>query len=410
MKNRLLVVAIIAALLLAGLSFPSTTEAGAAGFCHVVKPGENVSSIAARYGVTVNAIVQANNLWNPNVIYVGQCLVIPGGGSGGGTTPPSGCTVKHTVKRGEYLKQISAWYGANWRTVAQINGLANPNLIYPGQKLIIPVKCKPKPTPTPKPSKPAKPSAKKPWTGKYWNNRYLSGSPKYTRYYSKISFDWRTKGPGKPIGGQNFSARYTRSKKFDGGLYRFNVLVDDGVRVWLDGVLLIDQWHDSGLVHYSADRQVSAGTHHIKIDYYQNKGGAQLVFWVEGIGSPGAAWKCDFYNNTSLSGNPVATQYYSSLDFDWGLYAPASGVTADYFSARCEGDFWFAGGTFTFTAATDDGIRAWVDNQLILDEWRIQATSYYGVDVGVGEGNHRLKVEYFEHTGKAVLKFRWQGK
>jgi LysM repeat protein len=408
MKSRLLVTVIIAALVLAGLSFPSTTHAGTAGFCHTVRPGESVSSIAARYGTTVHAIVQANNLWNPNLIYVGQCLIIPGAGTAPPPKPGKGCTVKHTVRRGEFLKQISARYGANWRTVAQINGLANPNLIYPGQVLVIPVKCKPKP---PKPTpKPPKPSPQKPWTGKYWNNRYLSGNPSYVRYHSKISFDWRTNGPGKPLKGQNFSARYTRDKPFDAGLYRFNVLVDDGVRVWLDGVPLIDQWHESSLIHYSADRQVSAGTHHLQIDYFQAYGGAQLVFWIERIDGPGGAWTCNFYNNTSLSGNPAATRQYHALDFDWGLNAPTSGVTADYFSARCEGDFWFAGGTFTFTAATDDGMRVWVDDHLILDQWRVQGVSYYAVDAGVGEGNHRLKVEYFENTGRAVLKLRWQGK
>jgi peptidoglycan-N-acetylglucosamine deacetylase len=177
MKNRVLIVLLLTALLVGGMSLPRVAQAGGASggtYCHVVKRGETLSQIAAQYGVSVQALAAANNLSNPNLIYVGQCLVIPG------TQPyPScgPCTVTHVVKYGEYLKQIAAKYGSTWQCIASANGLSNPNLIYPGQHLVVPVKCPGPPPPPPTPKPPAPPPSGT-WTAQYWTNPYLSGNPK----------------------------------------------------------------------------------------------------------------------------------------------------------------------------------------------------------------------------------------
>jgi LysM repeat protein len=397
MKGRLLSIVILVALLLAGLSFTAEAQTCQPVY-HVVKPGQNLTQIAGYYGVSVQSIVRANNLWNPSLIYAGQRLLIPVDCT---PQPPKTCTKIHVVKRGEYLKLIAARYGTTWRAIANLNGLRNPNLIYPGQRLKIPVACpqpptKPTPTPTPK----------GPWTGKYWGNRFFSGSPKYTRYSKTVAFDWGTKGPGGGIGGQNYAVRFTRDRYFDPGLYRFYVKVDDGVRVWIDGVKIIDQWHDSAPTMYTADRQLSAGTHTMQIDYYQNTGGAQITFWPERIDAK-SAWKGEYFNNTGLQGSPAAVGHYNSIDFDWGKKAPASGISADYFSARYTGVFYFIGGSYRFTATSDDGIRVWVDDNLIIDQWHISSARTYTVDVDVGEGDHSLKIQYYEEKGNAVCQLRW---
>jgi LysM repeat protein len=99
---------------------------------HTVRPGETLAIIAAYYNTTWPAIAQANNLSNPNLIYVGQMLIIPatGGPVTGGRT--------YTVQRGDQLRFIAARFGTTWQAIAQANGLNNPNLIYVGQVLIIP--------------------------------------------------------------------------------------------------------------------------------------------------------------------------------------------------------------------------------------------------------------------------------
>jgi LysM repeat protein len=121
--------------LLAGLALPAA--ALAQGQVHVVQRGETLYSIALRYGTSVSALVQANGLANANVIYVGQRLVIPGsGGSSGGGSAGSGGV--HVVQRGETLYSIALRYGTSVAALVQANGLPNANYIYAGQRLTIP--------------------------------------------------------------------------------------------------------------------------------------------------------------------------------------------------------------------------------------------------------------------------------
>jgi LysM repeat protein len=398
MKRHLLVVLTLVAVVFAGFSLPRDVHAACDPVRHVVRPGENLTQIARYYGTTVSAIVQANHLWNPNLIYTGQVLVIP---VSCGTTPPPppGCTTTYVVKRGEYLKVIAIRYGTTVATIVRLNNIRNPNLIYPGQRLKIPVKCA---GPTPQPT----PSATKPWKAQYWNNKLLSGNPKFTQYETVVDHNWGTAGPGNGVAGTTFSARWNRTRYFDAGQYRFNVKVDDGVRVWLDGILIIDEWHDSAPQTYSTVKQVSAGNHSLQIDYYQNQGTAQIKFWTDQLEAQ-AVWKGEFFNNANLDGSVAATRYYDVLDFNWGNKSPVSGITADYFSARFTGEFEFVGGTYHFTATADDGIRIYLDDNLILDQWHETSVRTYGVNVDIAAGTHQLRVEYFENQGAAVCKVKW---
>lgn len=403
MKVRLLSIVILIAVLLAGFSFPKEAEACTPVY-HVVKVGQNLTQIARYYGVSVQAISRANNLWNPNLIYTGQHLLIPGRCQQPPPPSTSSCTTIHVVKRGEYLKVIAARYGTSVTAIVRLNGIRNPNLIYPGQRLRIPVKCKPTPpkaTPTPKPG-----TTTGPWTGQYWTNRYFSGNPKFTTRYNRVNFNWGTKGPGSGVAGTNFSARFVRTRYLDAGTYRFYAQVDDGVRVWVDNVLIIDQWHDSPPKLYTADRQLSSGNHTFQIDYYQNQGTAQMIFWPELVNGK-AAWKAEFFNNKELSGDPKVVRHYNAINFNWGKNAPAPGITADHFSTRFTGEFYFVGGKYQFTATVDDGVRIYLDDNLIMDQWHLTSVRTYNVNVDVSEGNHRLRVEYFENMGDAVCKVRW---
>ena len=105
---------------------------------HVVQPGETLAAIAYRYGTSVQAIVQANGITNPDQIYAGQKLNIPtsGGSSGGGT----GCRIRHVVQTGEWVWQIARTYGVDPYDILAANGLTiqTANTIYPGMVLCIP--------------------------------------------------------------------------------------------------------------------------------------------------------------------------------------------------------------------------------------------------------------------------------
>ena len=106
---------------------------------HIVQWGETLSLIADRYGVSVQAIMAANGLDDPDMIYVGQRLVIP---THGGPTydGPSqgGQSGYHVVAAGETLTLIAIRYGTTVDALAAANGLSDTDMIYVGQKLKVP--------------------------------------------------------------------------------------------------------------------------------------------------------------------------------------------------------------------------------------------------------------------------------
>jgi len=120
---------------------PTQPAPPSGGTVHTVVRGDTLYSIARRYGVSLQAIVTANGIVNPNLISVGQRLTIPGGSAPAPTpapAPPSSGGTVHTVRAGETLTRIALRYGVSIWSIVSANGIANPNLIYPGQRLTIP--------------------------------------------------------------------------------------------------------------------------------------------------------------------------------------------------------------------------------------------------------------------------------
>lgn len=135
---------------------------------YIVQPGDTLWRISRQFGTTVDSIVRANNIANPNFIYVGQVLDIPGVGTSVPATPappPPGptpvppqppATQTHVVQPGDTLSRIAARYGTTVQAIAQANNIVNVNLIFVGQVLTIPGSG-PAPVPTTPPTGPATP-------------------------------------------------------------------------------------------------------------------------------------------------------------------------------------------------------------------------------------------------------------
>lgn len=100
---------------------------------HIVSWGETLFSIAQAYGVSWEALAEANGLTYPYLIYVGQELVIPGVGE---VTPVAGQV--YVVQFGDTLFSIALAYGTSVEALAEANGLTYPYTIYVGQRLVIP--------------------------------------------------------------------------------------------------------------------------------------------------------------------------------------------------------------------------------------------------------------------------------
>lgn len=101
-----------------------------------VRRGDTLWDIAQRYGVAVSAIAELNHIQNPNLIYSGQVLKIPSKTEAEGQ---NGNIVRYTVRRGDTLWAIADRYGTSVSSIASANAIQNPNRIYPGEVLTIPI-------------------------------------------------------------------------------------------------------------------------------------------------------------------------------------------------------------------------------------------------------------------------------
>jgi hypothetical protein len=152
------------------------------------------------------------------------------------------------------------------------------------------------------------------WRGEYFANRDLAGKPAQVRDDPQLSFDWEASAPADGLPVDDFSVRWTRNLNFSAGTYRFYAHVDDGVRLWVDGKPVIDQWHDSPPTTYTADVPLAEGKHELLMEYYEHTGNAvaQLA-WEQLQDYPD--WRGEYYDNPSLSGAPVLVRNDASIDF-----------------------------------------------------------------------------------------------
>nr|WP_290665587.1 6-bladed beta-propeller [Ardenticatena sp.] len=118
-------------------------------------------------------------------------------------------------------------------------------------------------------------------------------------------------------------------------------------------------------------------------------------------------WRGEFFDNDWLTGPPVAVQYTDTLNFDWLDGSPLPGIASDHFSDRWSRYVYFEAGWYTFSLKSDDGIRVWIDEQLVLDSWK-KSVATFSFDMFVPRGYHRILIEHWENVGDASLVFSWQ--
>lgn len=247
------------------------------------------------------------------------------------------------------------------------------------------------------------------WNASYWNNTSLSGTPALQRVeLSAPNFNW---GNGSPapgiINNDFFSARWQTGTHFDPGRYRITVSSDDGVRVWVGANLLIDEWHDSDNKSYSADFDITtAGSQTIIIDYFENTGDASISFsWqrLGGVASTGST-KAEYFNNMNLEGQPALVRYENEINYNWGLGSPAPGViNSDHFSARFTRSMNLAAGAYQFTVKADDGVRFWINGQLLVDQWFDSPALPFVVELDLPAGVAHFVAIYYENVGEAQI-------
>jgi MSHA biogenesis protein MshQ len=283
-------------------------------------------------------------------------------------------------------------------------------------------------------------------SGAYFNNMNLTGSATATRIDTSVDFDWAAGSPGvSGVGSNQFSVRWTgRLRAPVTGNYRFQTVSDDGVRLWVNGQQVINNWTDHGVTtNTSSTISLDAGyAYDVRLEFYENGGQAviQLLWSTPGTSSfsilgtasdanPSTANYCDlpsqtcrsgfsgnataqYFNNVNLTGTAVATRQESVIDYDWSTGATGvTGVNSDNFSIRWDATLKVnATGNYQFQTLSDDGVRLWVNNQQVINNWTDHSvTTDTSTSVALTAGmTYPLRLEFYERGGYAVISLRWR--
>ncbi|MEO8612282.1 MAG: PA14 domain-containing protein [Chloroflexota bacterium] len=124
------------------------------------------------------------------------------------------------------------------------------------------------------------------WTAQYFANTALSGSPSLVLSEASPTHNWGVGSPSAGLPADNFSVRWTSVQTLNAGTYQVSAQPDDGVRVYVDGVLYINEWHTATGAIYTADLTLYGGQHNFQVDYYEAGGSAYLNFGLAGVSTP----------------------------------------------------------------------------------------------------------------------------
>lgn len=242
------------------------------------------------------------------------------------------------------------------------------------------------------------------WRGEYFNNRDLVGTPTLVRNDPQIAFNWGGGSPGNGINNDNFSARWERTVTLQNATYLFYAYSDDGIRVFLNDTLIINQWTNAQNRVFFARVGVPAGQHRLRVEYFEGEGNAYAFFDWELATE--LAWVGEYYDNANLTGPPVFVRQDMNVNFNWGAGGPNGLNVTDNFSVRWTRNIEFAPGVFEFLANADDGVRVFEGNNTLIDEWRANdGTQTFRREASLS-GARQIRVEYYEGIGNALINVR----
>ncbi len=365
----------------------------------------------------------------------------------------------------------------------------------------------------------------------YWSDQDQTflGMPTLTRIDPQINVDWQSSSPDPSISNDHFTARWMGQITAPASeVYTFTATTDDGVRLWVDGRLLIDHWQDQSPTPVAGAITLVAGqAYDLRMDYYEHRGGAvarlawsspsmpmeivpasrlspaptnaaptvataasavpnpvvstlstlhvlgadadggeaALTYTWASVGTPpapvafssngtnaaketvvtlaaagtyifqvtisdagwlsavsevvvtttgttfGTGLQAAYWTDKdgTFNGSPTLTRVDPQLNFAWAYGSPDPSISSDHFTARWTGQIEApVSETYTFTSTTDDGVRLWIDGQLLIDQWIDESPTAWSGAIALTAGRHYdLCMEYYEHRGGAAAQLAW---
>ena len=207
------------------------------------------------------------------------------------------------------------------------------------------------------------PAARNFWLATYYVGESLAGDPVYTAEETRIDYDWGDDGHPPGVSYDHFSARWVGDWEMEVGRYTFFVYADDGVRLWVDGRLVVDAWTPGMGDHEATVDVVEAGAHNLRLEYFEVSGGAAIrLHWRRTDLYP--RWEAEYYRLPWVQEGLLYETLDDTIQFDWGLGAPA-GLPTDGFSVAWHTRRLFEPGTNRLYVYADDGYRLWLDGNLL---------------------------------------------
>jgi GH43 family beta-xylosidase len=255
-------------------------------------------------------------------------------------------------------------------------------------------------------------------TAQYFHNSDFTGLAD-TRVEAVIH-NWVTGDPGAGIDADTFSVRWTGQIEPEfSQLYTFRALSDEGVRVWVDGQLLINDWTPHVRRLQTGTIGLMAGQRYdIRVDYFEGTGAAQMELTWTSASQPiqaipasrlyeSPAGLLGWYRDTTGGG---LSRVDRTIDFDWGLGSPphtsldSDGVQVTW-TGQIRADF---SELYSFSTTSDDGVRLWIGGELVIDNWTSPVTSEVQGTKLLEAGKWTdVRLEYYENTGPAHIEWRW---
>ncbi len=230
----------------------------------------------------------------------------------------------------------------------------------------------------------------------------------------------------------NFAFKYTGYINVPtDGTYTFYLTSDDGSQMHIGSTLVVD--HDG--LHGATEKQgtaigLKAGKHALKVSFFEKTGGEALSMSYEGpgitktavpasafyrVGSnapTGTGLLAEYFDNKTLTAPSALTRTDATVNNDWGSGSPATGtINVDNFSVRWTGQVLApVTGTYSFSTVSDDGVRLWVNNVQIVNNWTdhgpVTDNGSQTFSFTAGQ-KYDVKMEFYEAGGGAVAKLQW---
>jgi GH43 family beta-xylosidase len=254
-------------------------------------------------------------------------------------------------------------------------------------------------------------------TGQYFHNEDFTGLA--DERTEAVNFNWGSTSPVPGLDADNYSVRWTgQVEALHSETYMFYTTSNQGVRLWVNGQLLVDNWEPHNSETDTATIALVAGQKYdIRLDYYEQFGSANMTLeWSSASQSRQVIPASQLYASPeglrgqytdSFGGNAVRVD--STINFNWGTSRPHPSVAVDQVNVKWTGQIRVDySEDYVFSITSDEGARLWIGNELVIDDWTAHPTQTVQGTKKLEAGKwYDIRLEYFDKTGNAQVDFKW---